>query len=79
LLKAAAGIGLNADWGARHIAAHSDGRGRNWREFVDQVNGLALGNKEEVALREGACAAFEFFRNLLMADAANMAKTESQG
>ncbi|MBX2832433.1 MAG: biliverdin-producing heme oxygenase [Rhodospirillales bacterium] len=79
LLKAAAGIGLSADFGASHLAAHSDGRGRHWREFVDQVNGLALGAKEDEALREGACAAFEFFRNLLIADAANMAKLESQG
>lgn len=73
LFKAAAGIGLGADFGARHLAAHSDGRGRHWREFVTQVNGLSLDASEEQAVRDGACAAFAFFRNLLTVEAAGNA------
>jgi len=79
LLKAAAGIGLTADFGARHLAAHADGRGRHWREFVDQVNSLALVKNEDEMVRDGACAAFEFFRNLLMVEAARTADTQSRG
>lgn len=79
LFKAAAGIGLGADFGARHLAAHTDGRGRHWREFVDQVNGLALGSNDDEMLRDGACAAFAFFRNLLMAEASGVTNRDSQG
>ncbi|MFC4237791.1 biliverdin-producing heme oxygenase [Thalassospira xianhensis] len=68
LLKAAGNIGLNAEFGARHLAGHEDGRGKHWREFVDQVNGLALSTKQEQEVIAGAIAAFDFFRTLLIED-----------
>ncbi len=68
LLKAAGNIGLNAEFGARHLAGHEDGRGKHWREFVDQVNGLALSAKQEQEVIDGAIAAFDFFRTLLIED-----------
>ncbi|MBR9779651.1 MAG: heme oxygenase [Rhodospirillales bacterium] len=68
LLKAAGNIGLNAEFGARHLVGHEDGRGKHWREFVDQVNGLALSAKQEQEVIDGAIAAFDFFRTLLIED-----------
>ncbi|MDG4718710.1 MULTISPECIES: biliverdin-producing heme oxygenase [Thalassospira] len=65
LLKAAANIGLNDGFGARHLAGHADGRGKHWREFVEQLNGLTLDDDEEAAVRKGAVDGFAFFRNLV--------------
>ncbi|OSQ50240.1 biliverdin-producing heme oxygenase [Thalassospira alkalitolerans] len=73
LLKAATNIGLDASFGARHLAGHEDGRGKHWREFVDQVNGLALGEQQEQEVINGAIAAFDFFRILLIEDQKNAA------
>lgn len=64
LLKAADKIGLHAQFGARHLAGHVEGRGKYWREFAEQVNGLALDVKDEQAVRDGAVNAFAFFRGL---------------
>lgn len=64
LLKAADRIGLNEEFGARHLAGHAQGRGKHWREFVEQVNGLALNEDDEQAVRDGAVKAFAFFRGL---------------
>ncbi|MCK2168529.1 biliverdin-producing heme oxygenase [Thalassospira xiamenensis] len=68
LLKAAGNIGLDTGFGARHLAGHEDGRGKHWREFVDQVNGLALTAEQEQEVIDGAIAAFDFFRTLLIED-----------
>jgi heme oxygenase len=65
LLKAAANIGLTDSFGARHLAGHADGRGKHWREFVEQLNGLALSDDEEAAVRKGAVDGFAFFRHLV--------------
>ena len=43
---------------------HVEGRGKYWREFAEQVNGLALDAKDEQAVRDGAVNAFAFFRGL---------------
>jgi len=66
LLKAADRIGLHSEFGARHLAGHVEGRGKHWREFVEQVNGLSLADDEDQAVREGAVNAFAFFRGLIV-------------
>lgn len=68
LLKAAARIGLDDSFGARHLRAHSDGRGKHWREFVAQLNALELDAAEEEAFMKGAHDAFDFFHSLLLDD-----------
>lgn len=65
LLRAADKIGLNEEFGARHLAGHAQGRGKHWREFVAQVNALPLVAQEEQAVRDGAVHAFAFFRGLI--------------
>lgn len=79
LLKAADRIGLSAEFGARHLAGHAKGRGKHWREFVEQVNGLTLGAKDEQAVREGAVRAFAFFRGLIAATGTGPMHPESLG
>lgn len=58
LLKAAAGLGLTAEFGARHLAPHPGGRGLHWRTFVAAVNALDLSEGDEAKMAEGAKAAF---------------------
>lgn len=57
-------LGLNATYGARHLAPHADGRGKHWREFVQQINALGIDDDKEAALR-GALNAFAFYQILL--------------
>lgn len=79
LLKAADKIGLNEEFGARHLAGHTQGRGKHWREFVEQVNGLALNGDEEQAVRDGAVKAFAFFRGLVAKEPAVSTLAKSLG
>lgn len=58
-------LGFSAEHGARHLAPHADGRGKHWREFVEQLNALGIdGEDRETALR-GALNAFAFYKVLL--------------
>lgn len=58
-------LGFSAEHGARHLAPHADGRGKHWREFVEQLNTLGIdGEDKETALR-GALNAFAFYKVLL--------------
>lgn len=58
-------LGFSAEYGARHLAPHADGRGKHWREFVEQLNALGIdGEDKETALR-GALNAFAFYKVLL--------------
>ncbi|MDP2699346.1 biliverdin-producing heme oxygenase [Thalassospira sp.] len=68
LLKAAAALNLNEEFGARHLAGHTEGRGKHWRGFVDQMNNLRLDQAEESSVIAGAVSAFDFFRRLLESD-----------
>jgi heme oxygenase len=68
LLKAAARLDLNDGFGARHLAGHDEGRGKHWRQFVEQLNGLVLNADEEIAVQQGAHDAFGFFHNLVITD-----------
>lgn len=58
LYKLAARLGLDARFGARHLAAHPDGAARHWRAFTTALNALALAQDEEAGVVAGAEAAF---------------------
>lgn len=58
LFKAAAALGLNGEFGARHLAGHPDGRAAHWRGFTVMLDAQDLGPDEEVRVIEGARAAF---------------------
>jgi heme oxygenase len=58
LFKAAAVLGLNAEFGARHLAGHPDGRAAHWRTFTGALDGLDLDEEQEARAIAGAKAAF---------------------
>ncbi|MFT4251414.1 MAG: biliverdin-producing heme oxygenase [Caulobacter sp.] len=65
LLKAAAALGLGETFGARHLAAHPQGRGRHWRAFVAALDGLSFDEIEDSRAVQGAAAAFRRVRGLV--------------
>ncbi len=58
LYKMAAQLGLDADFGARHLAAHPDGAARHWRAFTAALDSVQLTDAEEQQVIEAANAAF---------------------
>ncbi|NIK07432.1 heme oxygenase [Xanthomonas arboricola] len=58
LLKHAQRLGLSEAFGARHLAAHDDGRARHWRSFVEAMDQVAWTNAELAVMVEGATHAF---------------------
>ena len=58
LFKAAAALGLDGGFGARHLAGHPDGRAQHWREFTAALDALELAPGEEERVVAGAEAAF---------------------
>lgn len=58
LLKAAQRIGLDEGFGARHLAAHPEGRGLHWRRFVEALDAVALTSEEEARAEAAAVTAF---------------------
>ena len=58
LLKAAKAIGLDEQFGARHLAAHPEGRGLAWRRFVDALNAASLSPADDARAEAAAVAAF---------------------
>lgn len=58
LLKAAAGLGLDESFGARHLAGHPEGRGLHWRRFVDALNAAELTAAEDDRAEAAAVTAF---------------------
>lgn len=66
LSKRAAKLGLDGGFGARHLAAGPEGRGRGWRGFTARLDALDLGPDDEVRAENGAAAAFDRFRVLAM-------------
>ncbi len=65
LLKAAAALGLGETFGARHLAAAPEGRGRHWRTFVAALDGLPFDDVEDERAVQGAAAAFRRVRGLV--------------
>ncbi|WP_447595530.1 biliverdin-producing heme oxygenase [Stenotrophomonas rhizophila] len=58
LYKMAARLGLDAGFGARHLAAHPDGAARHWREFTAALDGVVLDDAQEQQVIDAADAAF---------------------
>jgi heme oxygenase len=65
LFKQTQQIGLDAERGARHLAAHPDGRALHWRQFVALLDGLPLAEEEKEQALAGAIEAFDFYRETL--------------
>jgi heme oxygenase (biliverdin-IX-beta and delta-forming) len=65
LLKAAAGLGLSAEFGARHLAASPEGRANHWRSFTAALDAPNLTADEEARVMAGASAAFSRVRCLV--------------
>lgn len=65
LFKQSQLIGLSETHGARHLAAHPDGRALHWRHFVALLDGLALDDRQKQAAIQGARDAFDFYRQAL--------------
>lgn len=62
LFKQTQRIGLDQHHGARHLAAHDDGRGAHWRAFVAQLDAVSLTTEQDREAESGARAAFDFYR-----------------
>ncbi|WP_024281102.1 biliverdin-producing heme oxygenase [Xanthobacter sp. 126] len=58
LLKAAAALGLDERFGARHLAAAPEGRGLHWKTFVAALDAVPLSAGDEARAAKGAEAAF---------------------
>jgi len=58
LYKMAAKLGLDRDFGARHLAAHPDGAARHWREFTAALDAVPLSVEQEQQVIDAADAAF---------------------
>ncbi|WP_437883782.1 biliverdin-producing heme oxygenase [Pseudomonas sp. LRF_L74] len=65
LFKETQQIGLGADNGARHLAAHPDGRKLHWRQFVALLDGLELSGEQQAQAIQGARDAFDFYKAAL--------------
>lgn len=65
LLKMTEKLGLSPEFGARHLAAHPDGRARHWREFVTVLDEQALSDADEVRVVAGAKAGFALMNSHL--------------
>ncbi|MEC4025418.1 biliverdin-producing heme oxygenase [Pseudomonas fulva] len=62
LFKHTQRLGLDESLGARHLAAHPQGRAQHWKAFVSAIDGLALDEPQESDVIAGAIAAFEAYR-----------------
>lgn len=62
LFKAAAGLGLDATNGARHLAPLPGGRAMSWKEFVAQLDAVPLAPEAIARAEAAARAAFERVR-----------------
>jgi len=65
LLKDAARIGLSPAFGARHLAAPSEGRGAYWRNFTAALDAIYLPVEAENLVIHGATEAFASVRDLV--------------
>lgn len=65
LAKDAAKIGFSDQHGARHLAAHSEGRGLHWRRFTAALDAAELNEAEDLAAQGAAAAAFAHVLDLV--------------
>jgi len=64
LLKEAQKIGLSEEFGARHLAAHPEGRGLNWRRFTQALDAAEIEPEDEARAEASAVAAFKRVREI---------------
>jgi heme oxygenase len=62
LLKEAEKLGLGAEFGARHLAAHPEGRGLHWRRFTQALDAADLTEAEDARAEAAAVTAFRRVR-----------------
>lgn len=55
-------LGLSAAFGARHLAAHPEGRGLYWKRFKAQLDMLSFDEEQQGLAIAGAHDAFSFVR-----------------
>lgn len=65
LYKEAGKIELNDGHGARHLAAHEDGRMPHWRATKAKIDGLALSDDARASALKGSDDAFAYFKRLI--------------
>jgi len=65
LYKETQQLGLDQQRGASHLAAHPDGRGLHWRQFIALLDSQVLSEEHEQQAINGAIAAFDFYRTNL--------------
>lgn len=53
-------LGLSESYGARHMAAHNDGRATHWREFKALLDNLTLNEQQRKQALDAAKQAFGF-------------------
>lgn len=64
LLKAVAALGLDEQCGARHLAAHPDGRAAHWRDFTAALDAQDFTEAEEARAEAAATQAFGYVQAL---------------
>lgn len=65
LLKAARGLGLSEEFGARHLAGAPEGRGLHWKTFTEALDAIPLDSAEADRVVAGANAAFTQVRGFV--------------
>jgi len=65
LYKETQKLNFDADYGAKHLAAHPEGRAPHWRKFVAQLDALSLTEEQETLAIQGAVDAFAFYKKTL--------------
>lgn len=65
LYKETQKLKFDAEHGARHLAAHPEGRAPHWRKFVAQLDALSLTEEQEAQAVKGAMDAFAFYKKTL--------------
>ncbi|MBI5113442.1 MAG: biliverdin-producing heme oxygenase [Rhodovulum sp.] len=58
LLQETAKLGIDENFGARHMRGHPQGRGLHWRHFTEALDAAPLSEAEEARVVAGAEAAF---------------------
>ena len=77
LLQETIKIGIDEDFGARHMRGHPQGRGLHWRHFTEALDAAILTEIEERRVVAGAEAAFARVNRLF--EAAGLAEAPAAG
>lgn len=77
LLQETVKIGIDENFGARHMRGHPQGRGLHWRHFTEALDAAVLTEAEEARTVAGAEAAFARVNHLF--EAAGLATPPSAG